>query len=173
MIEKELFFHYKINYKYLFDITTDNNSEIIKIIDDLKDYKQGIWKGNKRKDLIEFTVHDIPEAFKLLASAIIVDNNLPLKIKFKLIENNDKTIKMKIKANLLNKMANLILKFINLKIIATIDNIDNYSSNVKIKYIIKTILPSSIVELINTYIENKLNNNFIKKIDNYLKNLRI
>ena len=173
MIEKELFFHYKINYKYLFDITTDNNSEIIKIIDDLKDYKQGIWKGNKRKDLIEFTVHDIPEAFKLLASAIIVNNNLPLKIKFKLIENNDKTIKMKIKANLLNKMANLILKFINLKIIATIDNIDNYSSNVKIKYIIKTILPSSIVELINTYIENKLNNNFIKKIDNYLKNLRI
>lgn len=173
MIEKELFFHYKINYKYLFDITTDNNSEIIKIIDDLKDYKQGIWKGNKRKDLIEFAVHDIPEAFKLLASTIIVNNILPLKIKFKLIENNDKTIKMKIKANLLNKMANLILKFINLKIIATIDNIDNYSSNVKIKYIIKTILPSSIVELINTYIENKLNNNFIKKIDNYLKNLRI
>lgn len=172
MIEKELFFHYKINYKYLFDITTDNNSEIIKIIDDLKDYKQGVWKGNKRKDLIEFAVHDIPEAFKLLASTIIVNNILPLKIKFKLIENNDKTIKMKIKANLLNKMANLILKFINLKIIATIDNIDNYSSNVKIKYIIKTILPSSIVELINTYIENKLNNNFIKKIDNYLKNLR-
>lgn len=173
MIEKELLFNYNLNYKYLFDITTNNNSEIIKIIEDLKDYKQGIWKDNKRKDLIEFKVHDIPEAFKSLAGAIIVDNYFPLKIKFKLIENNDKTIKMKIKVNLLNKIANLILKFINLKIIATIDNIDNYSSNIKIKYIIKTILPSSIVELIDKYIEKKLNNNFINKIDNYLKNLKI
>lgn len=171
MIEKELFFQYNQNYKHLFDITTNNNSEIIKIIDDLKEYKQGIWKGNKRKDFIEFTVHDIPETFKTLASTIITNNIIPLKIKFKLIENNDKIIQLKIKANLMNKIANLILKFINLKIIATINNVNGISSDVKIKYIIKTILPSSIVELIDNYIEQKINSNFITKIDNYLKNL--
>ena len=173
MIEKELIFHYNLNYKYLFDITVNNNSEILKIIDELKDYKQGVWKDNKRMDLIEFTVHDIPDIFKSLASAIIVDNIIPLKIKYKLIQNDDKTIQMKLKANLLNKLANLILKFVNLKIIATIDNIDNHSSNVKIKYIIKSILPKSIIEIFDTYIEKKLNNNFIKKIDNYLINLKI
>lgn len=173
MIEKELIFHYNLNYKYLFDITVNNNSEILKIIDELKDYKQGVWKDNKRKDLIEFTVHDIPDIFKSLASAIIVDNIIPLKIKYKLIQNDDKTIQMKLKANLLNKLANLILKFINLKIIATIDNIDSNSSNVKIKYIIKSILPKSIIEIFDTYIEKKLNNNFIKKIDNYLINLKV
>ncbi len=173
MIEKELFFHYNINYNNLFDITTNNNSELLKIIDDLKDYKQGDWKDNKRKDIIEFTVQDVPDVFKTLASTIIVNNVIPLKLKYKLIQNDDKIIQMKLKANLLNKMANLILKFINLKIIATIHNIDNHSSNVEIKYIIKSILPKSIIEIFDTYIENKLNNNFIKKIDNYLKNLRL
>lgn len=172
MIEKELLFQYNQNYKHLFDITTNNNSEIIKIIDDLKEYKQGIWKGNKRKDFIEFTVNDIPETFKTLASTIITNNVIPIKIKFKLIENNDKIIQLKIKANLINKIANLILKFINLKIIIIIEKVTETSSIVKLKYIIKTILPSSIVEIIDKYIEQKINSNFITKIDNYLKNLK-
>jgi len=176
MIEKELLFHYNHNYKYLYEITTNDNKEILNIIDELIDYKQGVWKNNKRKDFIEFKINDIPSALQTFASAIIKDNIIPLKIKIKLIENNDKRISLKIKASMINKLANLIFKFINLKIIATIENDENdinKSSNVSIKYIIKSILPSSIIEIIDTFVDKKINNNFIKKFDNYLKNLKI
>lgn len=173
MIEKELLFNYNLNYKYLFDITTNNNVEILKIIDELNDYKQGVWKGNKRKDLIDFKINDIPELFKSFTSGLISDNVIPLKIKIKLLKNDDESIMIKIKANLVNRIANLIFKLINLKIFATIEKINDNSSNVKIKYIIKSILPSSIMEMIDKYIEQKLNNNFIRKFDNYLKNLKL
>jgi hypothetical protein len=173
MIEKELLFNYNLNYKYLFDITTNNNVEILKIIDELNDYKQGVWKGNKRKDLIDFKINDIPELFKSFTSGLISDNVIPLKIKIKLLKNDDESIIIKIKANLVNRIANLIFKLINLKIFATIEKINDNSSNVKIKYIIKSILPSSIMEMIDKYIEQKLNNNFIRKFDNYLKNLKL
>lgn len=172
MIEKELLFNYNLNYKYIFDITTNNNAEILKIIDELKDYKQGIWKGNKRKDLIEFKINDIPELFKTFTSGLISDNVIPLKIKIKLLKNDNESIIIKIKVNLINKIANLIFKLINMKIFATIENINDISSNVKIKYIIKSILPASIVDIIDKFIEQKLNNNFIRKFDNYLKNLK-
>jgi len=171
MIEKELLFNYNLNYKYLFEITTNNNAEILKIIDELKDYKQGQWNGNKRKDLIEFKINDIPDILKSLISTIIIDNIIPLKLKLKLEKNDDSLIIIKLKANLLNKVAKLILKLINVKIFVIIENIDNKSSNVIIKYKIKSILPSSIVKIIDEYIEYKINNNFIKKFDNYLKNL--
>jgi len=173
MIEKELLFHYNHNYKYIYDITTNDNKEILKVIDELVDYKQGIWKDNKRKDFIDFRMNDIHPALKTFAGSIIKDNIIPLKIKIKLIENNDKRISIKIKACMINKIAKLIFKFINLRIIATVENDENdinNSSNVSIKYIIKSILPSSIIELIDKYIEGKLHNNFIKKFDNYLKN---
>lgn len=173
MIEKELLFNYNLNYKYLFDITANNNVEILKIIDELNDYKQGVWKGNKRKDLIDFKINDIPELFKSFTSGLISDNVIPLKIKIKLLKNDDESIMIKIKANLVNRIANLIFKLINLKIFATIEKINDNSSNVKIKYIIKSILPSSIMEMIDKYIEQKLNNNFIRKFDNYLKNLKL
>jgi hypothetical protein len=173
MIEKELLFNYNLNYKYLFDITTNNNVEILKIIDELNDYNQGVWKGNKRKDLIDFKINDIPELFKSFTSGLISDNVIPLKIKIKLLKNDDESIIIKIKANLVNRIANLIFKLINLKIFATIEKINDNSSNVKIKYIIKSILPSSIMEMIDKYIEQKLNNNFIRKFDNYLKNLKL
>lgn len=175
MIEKELLFHYNHNYKYLYEIVTNDNKEILKVIDELVDYKQGIWKDNKRKDFIEFKISDIPPVLQTFASSIIKDNIIPLKIKIRLIENNDKRISIKIKASMINKLANLIFKFINLKIIATAENDENdinKSSNVTIKYIIKSILPSSIIELIDKYIEEKINNNFIKKFDNYIKNLK-
>lgn len=171
MIEKELLFNYNNNYRYIFDITTNNNEEILKILDDLKEYKQGVWKNNKRKDFIEFKINDIPDILKTITSSIIVDNNLPLKLKIKLIEDSENKIIMKIKANLINKVANLLLKILNLKVITTIENNNNISSKVKIKYIIKSILPSSIIDIIDKYIETKLNNNFIAKIDKYLKQL--
>ena len=72
MIEKELKFHYNQNFKHLFDITTNNNQEILKIIDDLREYKQGVWNKNKRKDIIVFTFSDIPQEFKMITDMIIV-----------------------------------------------------------------------------------------------------
>lgn len=172
MIEKELVFNYNHNYKYIYDITVNNNSEVLKEIDDLIGYKQGEWNGNKRKDLIEFTFNDIPEIFKIITNSIIVNNVIPLKLKIKLIENNNDRIILKLKANLLNKLINLISKIINLKVFVTIENINDLSTRVKLKYIIKSILPKTIIEMANEYIESKILNNFIKKIDNYLKELK-
>jgi len=79
---------------------------------------------------------------------------------------------LKIKANLLNKLINLISKIINLKVFVTIVNVNDISTHVKVKYIIKSILPKTIIEMANEYIESKILNNFIKKIDNYLKELK-
>ncbi len=163
MIEKELFFKYNINYKYLFDITINNNSEILKIIDELKDYIQGYWKNDKRKDIIQFKIKDAPlEIFK--------DGNVPLKLKIKMINNNDYLIKYEIKIRLLNRLLNIISKIINTKFYFELININFKSTQITVKYQIKTLLPDEINNKIEIFIENKLNK-FIKKIDNYLLEL--
>lgn len=173
MIEKELVFHYNHNFKFLFDITTNNNQELLKIIDDLKEYKQGVWNKDKRKDFIYFTFSDIPDEFKTITDMLIVDNIIPLKLKIKLLENNNKKIIMKIKGNLINKLANLISKIINIKFIVTIEDCGNgHETDVKIRYIIKSFLPESFISKVDNYIDGKLNNRFIKKIDNYLSQLK-
>ena len=161
MIEKELIFDYDINYKYLFDITTNNNYEILQIINDLKEYRQGIWKENKRKDIIHFIYKDAP-------IEIIKDGNIPLKLKIKLIENNENEIIIQVKVRLLNKLMNIINKIINAKCYFKLININNNKSKVIVQYQIKTLLPKDINDKIENYIDLKINNNFIKKIDSYL-----
>lgn len=173
MIEKELIFEYNLNYLYLFNITTNNNTDFVNIIEDLKEYKQGIWKNNKRKDIIQFIFNDIPSEFLSITSMIIKNNIIPLKLKLKIIENNSDIIIIKLRANLLNKIMNIITKIINVKIFVSIININNTHSKIIVKYIIKSILPKEIIDKINNYIELKLNNNYILKSDNYLKNLAI
>lgn len=173
MIEKELTFHYDKNFRYIFDITTNNNQEILKIIDDLREYKQGIWNKNKRKDIIIFTFSDIPSEFKTITDMIIVDNIIPLKLKIKLLEDNDKRILMKVKSNLINnKLANLVFKLINIKFFVNIEDSDGVSTNVKIRYVIKSLLPESLVAKVDSYIDRKMNDRFIQKIDNYLSQLK-
>lgn len=173
MIEKELTFHYDKNFRYIFDITTNNNQEILKIIDDLREYKQGIWNKNKRKDIIIFTFSDIPSEFKTITDMIIQDNIIPLKLKIKLLEDNDKRILMKVKSNLINnKLANLVFKLINIKFFVTIEDSDGVSTNVKIRYVIKSLLPESLVAKVDSYIDRKMNDRFIQKIDNYLSQLK-
>jgi len=173
MIEKELIFHYNKNFRYIFDITTNNNQEILKIIDDLREYKQGIWNKNKRKDIIIFTFSDIPQEFKTITDMIIQDNIIPLKLKIKLLEDNDKRIVMKVKSNLINnKLANLVFKLINIKFFVTIEDSDGVSTNVKIRYVIKSLLPESLVAKVDSYIDRKMNDRFIQKIDNYLSQLK-
>ena len=174
MIDKELYFHYNKNYRHLFDITTNNNQEILKIIDDLKEYKQGTWNKDKRKDIIQFIFSDIPQDFKMITDMIIKDNIIPLKLKIRLLEDNDKRIVMKIKSNLINKISNLIYKLINIKFYVTLNNSNNdgTSTDVKVRYVIKSLLPESFITKIDNYIDGKLNDRFIKKIDNYLSNLK-
>ena len=173
MIEKELKFHYNQNFKHLFDITTNNNQEILKIIDDLREYKQGVWNKNKRKDIIVFTFSDIPQEFKMITDMIIVDNIIPLKLKIKLLENTDKKIVMKVKSNLINnKLANLVFKLINIKFFVNIEDSDGVSTNVKIRYVIKSFLPESLIAKVDSYIDRKMNDRFIQKIDNYLSQLK-
>ena len=166
MIEKELFFEYDINFKYLFDIVANNNSEILKIIDDLKEYRQGIWREDKRKDIIHFKFNDAP-------LEIIKDGNIPLKLKLKLFENNDNVIIGQVKIRILNKLLNIVSKIINSKCYFELININDKQTKVIIKYQIKTLLPPDINDKIEKYIDTKIKNNFIKKIDHYLKELAI
>lgn len=173
MIEKELNFHYNQNFKFIFDITTNNNQEVLKMIDDLREYKQGVWNKNKRKDIIVFTFSDIPPDFKMITDMIIADNIIPLKLKIKLLVNDENRIVMKVKSNLINKIANLIYKLINIKFFITIENTGNgTSTDVKIRYVINSLLPESFITKIDNYIDGKLNDRFIKKIDNYLSQLK-
>ena len=143
------------------------------IFDDLKEYRQGQWKNNKRKDIIQFIFNDIPSEFLSITSMIIKNNIIPLKLKLKVIENNSEQIIIKLRANLLNKLINIITKIINIKLFVTIININNNQTKVIVKYIIKSILPNDIIDKINNYIETKLNNHYIIKSDTYLKNLAI
>lgn len=166
MIQKELYFEYDINYNYLYDITVNNNSEILKIINELKEYRQGIWKEDKRKDVIHFKFKDAP-------LEVIKDGNIPLKLKIKLLEYTNENIKCQIKIRLLNKLLNIISKIINTKIYFELININDKQSKVIIRYIIKTLLPADLNDKIENYIDDKINNNFVKKIDCYLKELTI
>ncbi len=173
MIEKELTFHYNKNFRFIFDVTTNNNTEVLQMIDDLRSYKQGVWNKNKRKDIIVFTFSDIPSEFKTITDMIIQDNIIPLKLKIKLLEDNDKRIVMKVKSNLINnKLANLVFKLINIKFFVTIEDFDGVSTNVKIRYVIKSFLPESLIAKVDSYIDRKMNDRFIQKIDNYLSQLK-
>jgi hypothetical protein len=173
MIEKELIFEYKLNYLFLFHITIDNNSQILSIFEDLRDYKQGNWKNNKRKDIIQFYLNDIPDDLLTLISIFIKNNVVPLKIKIKILENNDSNIKLKVKVNLLNKLLNVITKIINFTLYCDIIKIDDNNTKVIIKYVIKSILSQELIQNIDNYIDTKLNNKFISRFDNYLKKLDI
>lgn len=173
MIEKQLIFEYKLNYLHLFDITVNNNSQILSIFEDLQDYKQGNWKKNKRKDIIQFYLNDIPQDLLTLISIFIKNNVVPLKIKIKILENNDSNIKLKVKANILNKLLNIITKIINFTFYCDIIKVDDNNTKVIIRYVIKSMLSNEVIQNIDNYVDTKLNNKFIQRFDNYLKNLDI
>lgn len=168
MINQELFFKYNINFHNIYDLALENNEEFIKVIPEIVSYQKGTWKNNKRKDFIKINICDIPYDLRCIIDMMRDTNGLiGIKIKIKRELFNDKII-LKIKLKLYGIIGSLINNAISLQSIIIINNEDNIKTNIKVNYIIKSLLLNDeISEKINIHIQNKLENYYIKNINKY------
>ncbi len=174
MIEKELVFNYNLNFKDIYNLAVENNDEFIKIIPEIILYDKGVWMKDDiyRKDKLLINIADIPYDLRSVIDMIRNKKGLiGLKIKIKKILNTDKEIYLRIKLKLNGFLGRIIEKF--LKIISNINIIykEDFETEVKVRYQIKSMFPNDLNDKIDNHIQNKLNNYYIKKIDNYFNNL--
>lgn len=174
MIEKELVFNYNLNFKDIYNLAVENNDEFIKIIPEIILYDKGVWMKDDiyRKDKLLINIADIPYDLRSVIDMIRDKKGLiGLKIKIKKILNTDKEIHLRIKLKLNGFLGKIIEKF--LKIISNINIIykEDFETEVKVRYQIKSMFPNDLNDKIDNHIQNKLNNYYIKKIDNYFNNL--
>jgi len=158
---KELFFQYFINKYDLFNFAVEDNDEFIRIIPEIVFYEKGKWKNNIRIDIIKINIVDIPFNLRTIIDMMRdKKGEIGIRIKiFKEIIDDKIIIKTKLKLN--GIIGSLINKAINLKV--KIEMINN--TEVKLIYDLKSILQT---ELLN-HIENKIENYYIKKVDEYIK----
>ena len=97
MIEKELSFNFNLNIDKIFELCINENSEMVKRVPEVIEYKQGDWKENIKKNVVKIKLTNIP-------------SEIPTKY-LNLVLNDDKTVYGKIKINLIERNEN----FINLK----------------------------------------------------------
>lgn len=172
MIQKNLFFHYNLNFNHIFDLTINNNQQFINVIPEIFFYKKGIWNNNYRTDILKIDIADIPFDLRYFIDTIRDPQGfINLKLKIKIIEKNDNKIIIKTKLKLNGFFGKLIHNAINIYAIFELININNINTNINVIYIIKSILPNNLNDKINFHIHNKLENYFIKKIDNFFNNL--
>lgn len=174
MIEKELVFNYNLNFKDIYNLAVENNDEFIKIIPEIILYDKGVWMKDDiyRKDKLLINIADIPYDLRSVIDMIRNKKGLiGLKIKIKKILDTDKEIYLRIKLKLNGFLGRIIEKF--LKIISNINIIykEDFETEVKVRYQIKSMFPNDLNDKIDNHIQNKLNNYYIKKIDNYFNNL--
>ena len=174
MIEKELVFNYNLNFKDIYNLAVENNDEFIKVIPEIVLYDKGVWMNDDiyRKDKLLINIADIPYDLRGVIDMIRDKKGLiGLKIKIKKILNTDKEIYLRIKLKLNGFLGRIIEKF--LKIISNINIIykEDFETEVKVRYQIKSMFPNDLNDKIDNHIQNKLNNYYIKKIDNYFNNL--
>jgi hypothetical protein len=174
MIEKELVFNYNLNFKDIYNLAVENNDEFIKVIPEIVLYDKGVWMKDDiyRKDKLLINIADIPYDLRGVIDMIRDKKGLiGLKIKIKKILNTDKDIHLRIKLKLNGFLGRIIEKF--LKIISNINIIykEDFKTEVKVRYQIKSMFPNDLNDKIDNHIQNKLNNYYIKKIDNYFNNL--
>lgn len=177
MIEKELLFNYDLEMMEIYRITMEENGSFINNIDEIKEYKNGEWKNNKRKDNILFDIKEIPSELKDIQELIGIKEMIgmkgtiiPLKIKHLLKRKDEREINIKTKIKLMTFIGNTILKIIKIRAYIIMKYKDKNKTEVKVKYTIKNLLPRQISEKINNLIIDKIENSFVIKIDNYLKN---
>jgi hypothetical protein len=174
MIEKELTFNYNLNFNNIYNLAVENNDEFIKVIPEIVLYEKGIWMNDDiyRKDKLWINIADIPYDLRGVIDMIRDKKGfIGLKIKIKKILNNDKEIHLRIKTKLNGFLGKIIEKF--LKIICNINIIykEDFKTEVKVHYKIKSMFPNDLNDKINNHIQNKLTTYYIKKIDYYFNNL--
>ena len=174
MVEKQLSFIYNLDMKEIYNITMEDNNSFVENLDEIKEYKMGEWKGNKRKDNILFDVKEIPDDLSMIKEMLGIDGTIiPLKVKYIKTKDNDNEINIKSKVRMMSLLGNVILKIIKIRIYMNMNKIENNNTKIDVKYTIKTILPKKIMEKMNDIIINKIENDIIIKIDNYLKEYSI
>lgn len=169
MISKDLIFNYQLNYNDLYNLTLEENDEFIKIIPEIVYYEKGIWKNNKRIDKIMINIIDIPYDLRIIIDMMRTKKGfIKMKIKFyKEILDNKIIIKSKLK--LYGIIGTLINNAININSNIELINDNDIITNVKANYQIKSLLFNDLNERLNNHIQQKLENYFIKIIDEYLQ----
>lgn len=167
MIIKELYFKYNIDCHKIYNLAIENNDDFIKIIPEIIYYKKGVWKDNKRTDLIKINICDIPNELKYIID-MMRDNagfiGIKIKIKKEILE--DKII-LKTKLKLHGFIGKLINNVVSLRANFIITSC-NDETNVKVNYVIKSMLMTEeISDKISYHIQKKLEEYYIKKIDKY------
>lgn len=171
MTEKIIELNYDFPIDYIYNITTNNNEEIIPKYEDITSYTQGEWKNNKRKDLIELKLKDTPEEIKSILKLFISNDKILTKTKIKLLEQTEKKIIMKIQIKLINKLSNLILKLFKYKIRVIYETTESNKTNLKIIYKIKSLISSNLTKLIDDYIETTIKEPYLKIYNDYILSL--
>jgi hypothetical protein len=177
MIDKELLFNYDMEMNKIYNITMEDNDSFIDNIEEIKEYKNGEWKNNKRKDNLLFDIKEIPSELNGIQELIGIKEMIgmkgtivPLKIKHLLKKRDNDEINLKTKIKLRTFLGNTILKIVKIRAYIIMKYKDKNKTEVKVKYTIKNLLPKKISDKINNLIIDKIENNFVIKIDNYLKN---
>ena len=169
MIERTLEYNYDLDIDYIFDIIADNNSEIVEKLTDIFDYKQGKWLDNKRKDLVGLTLTDIPSQVETIASLFVTNNQVYIKEKIRINERTANKILVNVKIKIVNTVVNLIFKLFKYKINIILESNNPNNTNVKIIYKFKSLLSSSLTNILDNYIEENLKTKYMKIIDDYLQ----
>ena len=178
MITKELLFNYNNNFKDIYNLAIEDNDEFIKVIPEIVLYEKGVWFEIEdsdcvyRKDKVWIDIADIPYELRLIIDMIRDKNGyIGLKITIKKIIENDNLINIKVKIKINGFLGRIIEKFITIITNINIINIDNVKTDVKINYEIRSKFPNDLNDMIDNHIENKLQNYYIKKIDDFFKNI--
>lgn len=172
MTERIIELEYNHQIDKLFHIITNENKGVISEYQDITNYKQGEWINNKRKDLMDIQMNDIPEELVSLIKLFISDNNIvSMKSKNILLERTDKKIVLKIKIKLINKLSNIILKLFKYKVRVIYESVDINKTKIKIIYKIKSLISKKITMILDNYIENTLKPKYLKIFNDYLLSL--
>ena len=172
MIEKELSFNFNLNIDKIFELCVDENSEMVKRVPEIIEYKQGEWKNNIKKNIVKLQLTNIPAEIptKYLNLVLNDDKTIYAKIKVNLIHRDKNYINLKFTLKPVSKILSQINNILKLSRIKATINIRQCENIAKIdaKYKITVINIMDNIDIIENYIEKNLNKLLIETIISYL-----
>jgi hypothetical protein len=171
MLERELIFNYKTSLSNIYDKGVEDNADLIAVIPEIIGYEQGRWDNGKRKDWMVYKMTDIPENLrKTIEMFLNKEGEIRFRIKIYKQIDMEGVIRIKVKVKLYNFLSKIIMKIIKTKVLIEMIG-DGNGCKINVKYRINSLLSKTINDKLYEYIETKMTNYFIKKIDNYIKTL--
>ena len=172
MLERELIFNYNTSLVNVYDKAVEDNGELVKIIPEIVGYEQGKWENGIRKDMIIYKMTDIPENLRTTIEMFLnKEGEIRFKLKIEKRVDMDGVIRLRVKVKLYNLLSKIVMKIIKTRIFIEM-MVEGEGCKIITRYQINSLLSKSINERLFDYVETKLCNYFIKKIDNYIKTLK-